>query len=321
MTRRNRTTAPRRGPAWQAAGILLLVALTTLSCKKVALTAPSGSSIQLFTSRTTAGLNSTVTITAVVMEAGGTPVHDGTSVSFFSTLGTMNPAAAVTTNGQAAAQLVTDTQSGTAEITAVSGTAKLASTVKVTVGAVAVGRVDLSANPSSLPSTGGTADLTALVSDTSGNRLQGVPVTFTTNAGSLDRNGVATDASGQATARLTTQVTASVTAAVAGGTSGSVTSTAQTVTVRSAPLASFGTVTLTGKTALITYSATASSGGAAISSVGMSFGDGSAVSNLSSGSSQSITHLYSTLGTFTLVLTVTDAAGETVTATTIIVVQ
>lgn len=321
MTRLFRPSALRPSRLRQASCAVLLLALAATSCKKVALTAPTGSTLQLMTSRTTIGLGSTVTITAIVMESSGTPVHDGTSVSFFSTLGTMNPAVATTTNGQATSQLVTDTVSGTAEISAVSGSAKLASTVKVTVGAVAVGRVDLSTNPSSLPSTGGTSTVTATVSDAYGNRIQGVLVSFTSSAGSFDQSSVATDSVGQASTRLTTITTASVGAAVAGGTGGSVTATAQTITVRPAPIAAFGTVTLSTRTATITYTAAAGTGGASITSVSLSFGDGTTQSGLGSGLSQTISHVYGAPGTYVLHLTVTDAAGETVTATTSIVVS
>ena len=324
MTRCTRLNPSRGGRRWQTAGVLLLVALATTSCKKVALTAPTGSTLQLYASRTTAGLNSSVAVTAVVIESGGTPVHDGTSVSFFSTLGTMTPATALTSNGQATSQLVTDTQSGTAEVSALSGSAKLSSTVKVTVGAVAVGSVALSANPTSLSSKGGTSVLTATVSDSLGNRIQGVLVSFTSNAGSFDRNNVATDANGQASVNLTTSINASVTAAVAGGSSGSVTSAAQVITVRTPPTATIVSVAAQvppSRSFAIVYSATAASGGATLSSVGMTFGDGTSQSNLSSGSAQTITHVYTTAGTFTIVLTVIDVAGEQTTASTTVVVQ
>jgi hypothetical protein len=258
--------------------------LLTASCSKASLMAPSSSTLTLLVSRTTVGLSASVTVTALVNESSGTPVHDGTVVAFFSTLGTISPAQATTTNGQATVQLLTGTQSGVAEITATSGGAKLASTVKVGVGAAAVARVDLMASPTSLPSIGGTTLLTATVSDGDGNRLSGIPVTFYTDNGNLDQSGVSTNSNGQVQGQLTTTVRASVTASVAGGTSGS---------VRSDPV-------------IITVSVT--------------FGDGTSQGSLSPGN-QSVVHVYPRIDNFPALLTVTDAAGETMTASTTVVVK
>ena len=232
MTRQIRTISTRHSRWLQACGLALGLLLTA-SCSKASLMAPTGSTLTLLVGRTSIGLNSSVNVTALVYESSGTPVHDGTVVAFFSTLGTISPAQATTTNGQATVQLVTGTLSGVAEITATSGGATLASTVAVTVGAAAVGRVELTASPISLRSGGGTTVLTATVTDASGNRLSGIPVTFNTDKGTLDQTGASTDSNGQVQAKLTTVVNAIVTASVAGGTGGSVTSLAVIVTVGS----------------------------------------------------------------------------------------
>ena len=283
------------------------------SCSKAALLAPTASTLQLLVGRGTVGLNSTVTVTALVFESSGTPVHDGTLVSFFTTLGTLTPAQATTTNGQATVQLVTGTESGVAEITAVSGPAKLASTVKVNVGAAAVARVDLSASPLSLPSVGGQAVVTAIVSDASGNRLAGILVTFITTAGSFDAISVSTDGNGQAQVRLTTLLKATVTASAAGGTAGSVSSNSVAISTRTKPNAQLS-VSATSLEVTAFYTAFEGADGAAVNSVVLNFGDGTQVTSLQAGSNQAVVHRYANPGTYSLLLTVTDVAGESAVA-------
>jgi hypothetical protein len=300
MTRQTPTTSRRHSRRLQGCGLALGLVLLAGACSKSQLIAPTGSTLTLMVSRTTAGLGTTVDVTALVMEASGTPVHDGTVVAFFATLGAFSASQATTTNGQATVQLLTGSQSGVADITATSGAAKLAATVKITLGAAAVGRVELAATPTSLPSVGGTAQLTATVSDSAG--------------------GGTTDASGQVQSRLTTFVRTVATASVAGGTSGSVTSPAVIITVRTPPNAAIGTVIASGLEVTILYTAFGGSDGAAIKSVSINFGDGTSLSSLAPGSNQSVVHVYRTAGTFVPVLTVTDVAGETASSSASVVV-
>src|SRR6185436_7303951 len=105
-------------------------------CDKVPLLAPTGSVITLIPSASGVGLNSELTITATVIENGvasggsggstsrsgaGTPVQNGTLVTFTTTVGRIEPAEARTHNGQVTVKLVTGTTSGLATITAYSG--------------------------------------------------------------------------------------------------------------------------------------------------------------------------------------------------------
>src|SRR5262249_32878686 len=148
----------------------------------------------------------------------GTPVQNGTLVTFTTTLGTIEPREARTNNGQVTAQFLTGNQSGTAKVGAVSGGAK-ATEVEIKVGAAAADALTLSVAPGSnatVPSTGGTVQLVAVVLDASGNRLPGVPVTFTNSAGTLSLNSVITDSNGEARTVLTTS-RESVVSATAGG--------------------------------------------------------------------------------------------------------
>src|SRR5207253_17071 len=89
-------------------------------------------------------------------------------------------------------------------ITASSGgaTTGSAGSVKIAIGAAAVGRISVSANPAFVGATGGTSTITASVSDSSGNALPSVPVTFTTTAGSFSPSVANTDASGSPVARV-----------------------------------------------------------------------------------------------------------------------
>lgn len=70
--------------------------------------------------------------------------------------------------------------------------------------------VRLTATPTSLPTAGGSTEITATVTLTSGLPGGGIPVTFTTDKGSFNVGSVVTDAAGTAKVRLTTTETASV---------------------------------------------------------------------------------------------------------------
>ena len=74
--------------------VLLLV--VTVACDKVPLTSPTGSTITLSVNQTTVPINGTIEVVAAVIEAGGTAVHDGTSVTFTGGLGTFTPLEAQT---------------------------------------------------------------------------------------------------------------------------------------------------------------------------------------------------------------------------------
>src|SRR5688572_5902071 len=78
--------------------LMVLVAFG-VACDKVPLTAPTDSTITLSVDQTTVPINGTITVTAAVIEAGGTAVHDGTSVTFTGGLGTFTPQEARTIGG------------------------------------------------------------------------------------------------------------------------------------------------------------------------------------------------------------------------------
>ena len=320
MTRRRFT----RGRAWRRAAALGVTACFTaagfISCDKMPLSAPTESTITLYASNTTVGLNGSVDITATVIESAGTPVQNGTVVTFTTTLGTIEPNEARTNNGKATVKLLAGTRSGTAEVRAFSGGTSSGDPLTVTVGAAAAGKVELLANPSALPASGGVVQLTAVVSDTAGNRLSSVPVTFTTDAGVLATTSATTDGNGEARSSLSTTAKARVTASVVGGTTTSLTATLD-IPVRVGPTVEISVPASNLVPGLpATFSVTVSAGGAAVRSAVIEFGDGGRQSLSTSGTS-SVTHVYSSSGTYIVTAEATDTAGESAMATASVSVQ
>jgi hypothetical protein len=313
----------------------LLFGLAGTSCSRSALVAPSGTAITLIASTNNLPVNGSADITAVLIEGSftsganggvttttgtGAAVHDGTQVSFTTTLGRIEPADAETDGGKAVVKLYGDGRSGTATITAISGAAS--KTLAVTVGAAGATRIAVTANPEALPATGGTATIVASVDDAQGNGLSGVPVSFSTTAGNLSATTVVSDNSGSATTTLTTNAAATVTASSGGA---------------SAALSGTVNVTLKNKTSVtvqaptsITVSVPATfivgvtaTGGATpiVNDVTVDFGDGSTPASLGQiSASTTVTHLYGRSGSLTMKVTATDPDGSTTSITPPVVV-
>jgi hypothetical protein len=137
------------------------------ACHSVPLLAPSGSAITFLspgTTSSTAGTTTTTTATALstdtvtiiaqvlegatgttsgtgtpgnannaaVAAGGGQPVHNGTHVTFITTLGTITPADATTVNGKVTVTFSPGGAVGTATVTATSGAAVKTLTFTVT---------------------------------------------------------------------------------------------------------------------------------------------------------------------------------------------
>ena len=315
-------TMPRRRRS-AAAGYLLLLGLLALlgpSCDKMPLMAPSSSTLTLYAARVSVGLNGAVDVTATVIESAGTPVQNGTVVVFTTTLGSIDPVEARTNSGSVTVKFNSGVQSGTAEIRASSGGNTVKDALKISVGAAAVGKVELLANPTALSTSGGSVELTALVSDLSGNRLGGVPVSFTTDNGILGQTSVMTDVNGEARTTLTTTAKAIVGASVVGGTSGTVKSDNLTIPVRVGPTVLIGTMTSGVPGSATTISVTVTAGGAAVKTASINFGDGGSQAIGTAGST-TVSHVYSRGGTFIVTATAVDSAGETATATSSLSIQ
>ncbi len=333
------------------ASIALLLAAGVAACDKVPLLAPTNSTISLTASTTVLPVNGSTQLTAFVTESGGTPVQNGTTVRFTTTLGSVQPAETQTRNGSVTVMFLAGTSSGVAEIRALSGAAGGGATsgtgtstttttaqnvVKITIGAAAVNAVTLRANPGSVPPGGGPVELTATVVGESGNGLSGIPVTFNADKGVLSVQTVPTDANGEARTVLTTAEEASVTA-----TAGTKASTAVKVTVRTGPGVAITCAPATGtgtncsaiqagasnNTATVVFTVSKGTGSSTLRDVTISFGDGASQSlGTLSGGNSTVTHTYSGPSgsgpnTYTATVRATDVNNEVSSASTSVVVS
>ena len=286
------------------------------SCDKVPLLAPTESTITLVSDRTVVPVNGTAQIIATLIEQSGTPAHNGTLVTFTTTLGALDPREAVTSNGQAVVTLRAGTESGTAEVGAFSGSARTEAPVMILIGGAAAAAVTVSANPAAVPPTGDTVTILAAVTDASGNRLTGVPVSFTSSAGTLANATVITDSTGEARTTLTTDRETTVTA-TAGAFSSSVAiglSALPSVTIVATP-----TTTSVGEP--VTFAVSVTAGSSAIREVSVNFGDGTDQALGALAGATNVAHTYTFAGTFQVVATVTDSSGATVTVATVLLVE
>jgi len=324
----------------QRSTVIALLSLIALpfaliaACDKVPLLAPTGTVISLIPV-TPAGvsLNSEVTIIATVIENGaasagsgtgtgttptsrsgaGTPVQNGTLISFTTTLGRIEPSEARTHNGQVSVKLISGGASGTATITAFSGGAS--STTQLKIGTAGVKTVLLTTTPQALGASGGTVQVVATVTDDGGNPISGVPVTFATDKGSVSPSTATTDGNGNATATLTTSATAKVTA-----TAGTISSAAATVTVNSRALAGFSaSPTATSAGTPVTFTVTPAAG-ANLSNVRVDFGDGSSQNLGAISAAQTVPHAYNASGNYTATATATDVSGDAGTLSTTVII-
>lgn len=300
--------------------LIVCVGVVAAACDKLPLLAPQESTITLSTTSSVVQANGTAEIRATVLEKGGTPVQNGTTVSFTTNLGTLSPSEARTMNGVATVQFVANGQSGTAQIGAISGGAK-AENISLSVGSAAAGRVVVTANPNQIPA-GGTSQITATLTDTNGNPLNGVQVAFSTDAGSLSSSIATTNFAGQAQVTLSTNRDATVRAIAGAGGSGSAGATGEVkVTVSSSPDLTIATTTTNPtEDQAVTFTVTVGSAGTtseSFQSLVVDFGDGTN-SGVLSGSSQTVSHVYRSSGTFTVAATATTDSGATKRATTVV---
>jgi hypothetical protein len=172
-----------------------------LTCHQVILSAPPGSAISLFANPPFIEANGGVSvISALVIEPLGTPVADGTVVQFFTTLGRIDEQAK-TNDGVARVNLVSDSRSGIAVVTAVSGAPGGGSgptpspsptaapvpepggtgtgSVSVTIGNVRAETIRVTADPSSIqPDAPRESVISAFVTDVFGNPVANLPLIF-----------------------------------------------------------------------------------------------------------------------------------------------
>jgi hypothetical protein len=304
----------------RGAGRVACLAMAALiaACSDAKVTAPSDANLSVIASSAALSFSATATITAQVVGGNGSPV-DGVPVVFATTLGTLNPAEAVTKGGVATTTFDAGPVSGTARITAVAG--GHSGTVMVAVGVAAVARVAVVATPAAVAFGGGLSAITATVTDGMGNPLVTIPVAFQTTAGTLAPNIVKTDAKGVGSTVLTTTsqavVTASIIASAADGGGGSSVLGTTTVAIAPQPKPVVGVMVSPNPVALVATTFTLSVMPApgtitTIQSVSIDFGDGTAA-NLGavSGAAIPVQHVYVTGGPYTATITATDSGGGT----------
>lgn len=202
---------------------LAVVVLASLSCAKVPMTAPAGASIFLIANPTFVVANGgRSVVSALLTEPAGTLVPDGTVVLFFTDLGHIDPQGK-TKDGVARVNFVSDSRSGVATITAISGGAAApapapsgspspttttstsgngTASIQIGIGSSLPKTVLVSADPQRITRSA-SSFITANVFDQSGNPVANVPVLFSLDpAGleTLDSGGVPqfTDTSGRA---------------------------------------------------------------------------------------------------------------------------
>jgi PKD repeat protein len=289
------------------------------ACDKVPLMAPTESTITLFATATSVSATGSADIIATVIEQAGTPVQNGTVVSFTTTLGRIEPSEARTQNGKVTVRFTGDGRSGLATITAFSGAASNA-TLELPIGSAAAETVTLRAEPGRLPPGGGSTQVIALVRDLAGNPLAGATVAFSTTAGTLSNGSAVTDAAGEARTTLTTGREATVTANV-GSKSSQLTLSVDgalglTVTVSPDP-------PIAGRPTTFTITVTVPTGGNPLQRLQISFGDGDTrtLAMPSTGGTTNVAHTYDEDGTYTVTVVATDTAGNQQTQQSVIAVR
>ena len=318
--------------------VLAVLAALTAACDKAQLLAPTQSTITVSAPTRVLASNGTTPITAAVMEQAGTPVQNGTTVRFTTTLGRVDPVEVQTVNGLAITTFFAGGNSGKATISATSGAATggegKTNSVEITIGAAAVNTVTLRASPGTVGPNGGTVQLIATVVDENGQAVEGVLVTFNADQGSLGSTTAITNSSGEARTTLTTSQQAVVSA-----TAGTKTSSNVTVGARAGPIVSItcatvpsggtcsGVVPTSNNTATVAFTVTRpATGSSVLRSATLDFGDGTsqALGNLAGGS-VTVTHTYNGSDTsnprpYTATVLATDINGESTSASVTVLV-
>jgi hypothetical protein len=279
------------------------------SCQSSPLTAPQGTTITFLTGATLFASGSMDVVVSVVQggtstgtgpnattPTGGQPVHDNTSVFFTTTLGSIVPAQAKTTNGFATVTLVGDGHTGPAKIVATSGSVSGNTTITFTASTV-------SAVSISLPGSAG-------VVSTPANFTVGVGASTGVNDVTVDFG----DGTSQSVGAIATNGTATAThlyaasgtyhaIATASGNDGGTATNSTTVAISPLTLTPSGPITIASG-ASGSYAVTPTTG-AFIDHYEWDFGDGTTLST----PTNTQTHVYTTTGTKTVTVSVVPAAG------------
>jgi len=287
----------------------VLFTLILTVCRQVDFTATPGSEIRLTAQPLSINLGTTSNLTVSGTRESGAPLPDGTVIRFVvnDNLGSVTPNPVETTNGIATATFIAGQRSGTAGITALSGSITSAE-VSVVIGEARVSRLILTADPAALPPEGGKVQLRAYVRDDQGNAVSGIQVFFGTSSGTLSSHGVPvlTNGSGIAKDTLKTQGNATVTA-TAGGINSSL-----DIPLGSQTAPTCSSVVSPTSAAVhqdISFADSSDDPDSSLRKSSWDFGDGRTASGFV------VTHSYSSSGTFLVLHTITDSQGLSDTCT------
>jgi PKD repeat protein len=290
--------------------VLSLFCLSLVRCKDDTVAA-NGTVLNLTAEPQQVAIHGTSNLTATGT-FNGDPLPDGTVLRFIleSGTGSIDPSSAETKAGSASVKFEASGVAGKATISVVSGSST--ATIDIEVIGDTDERIFLIANPQDLPSGGGTTTLTAAVTDSLGNPLEGERVLFSTTEGNLKSNGqfVTTDSEGHASDELTTNKTAEVTADALDT---SAEPAKLTITVGSEIIVCSFSITPENPSVgtQVTFTDTTEIDPQRIFSSIWDFGDGTSRSGVT------VQHTYTSAGTFRIAHTLVDVSNNTYTCSTI----
>jgi hypothetical protein len=301
---------------------LFISSVVAGACEKVPLLAPSGSTLTLRASSAALPLNGTTQLIAQVIEPSGTPPHSGTSVSFTTTLGSIEPAEATTDSlGQVVVTFKAGATNGTATIVAISGGA---SSAGVTVAVAAALPTIVITSPAAPPSLGLPAAFTfAVTVPANGSVVRTFSVSWGDGTPPQDLGSV----SGSNVLSHVYHLAGvfAITATATDGV-GNVVTVASSVTVVPAALTLSITAPTTAPSAGLPATFTIVPGvpagsGDSVKAVTLNWGDGTGTVTLGAISSSTvITHVFPAAGSYAIAGTITDVADNSVTVYTAVAV-
>jgi hypothetical protein len=219
------------------ASMLFLTSLLLLAgCDKASPVAPNGTILAISANPSQIGLTGSSTITIVGRKPDGNPLNPGTEIRLSTDIGTITSVVTTNATGTATAIFQADGRTGTATITAMTGSGTTMVTTKIQVGqgpGSKPGTPLVTVSPSNIP-VNGSATVTVVARNADGSpAAAGQPVILTTTLGTLRNSRPLTHADGTATTTLdagTQAGSATVTAIFGSSDAGSA-----TLTIRDAP--------------------------------------------------------------------------------------
>lgn len=281
----------------------ILIVLVFVSCEQSDNVASSGSHLLLTANPPQISMNGTSLLTVTGTDENGSPLEDGTIVSFSveKEAGRITPNSVELLNGTATSTYFATNFFGEMTVTATSGSVQADTTI--TVADDLEENVFVSAKPSTFPQGGGTSLISAVVTDGRGEPIEDIGVQFSTTEGILQSDGgvIQTNSNGLAIDTLNTTENATVTATTDNDFSGEV-----KVLVGVGRIVCHMTVsTSTPKiNQTVLFYDTSDNPGDQIVLYNWDFGDGI------SANGPNVQHGYSTAGTFNVVHSVTDAQSN-----------